>query len=161
MLLETLKVLTILAAALVLVGTLAHALEYPGKRRLDQETYRKVQAIYYPGFTRLGLSEPLSVLVTVVTALVAGVGTPAFWTLVAAAVLLAAVHGAYWVLTHPVNRYWLADTDTGQADAAFFGTAKGDAPDWTGMRDRWERSHLIRAALALPAFLMTAVAAVL
>src|SRR5205809_327776 len=31
--------------------SLAHALEYPGKRRLDRETYLKAQTIYYPGFT--------------------------------------------------------------------------------------------------------------
>ena len=39
---------------------LAHALEYPGKRRLDRDTYFKVQAIYYPGFTIGGAGEPLA-----------------------------------------------------------------------------------------------------
>ena len=163
MMLDTLKVLTILAAALVLVGALAHALEYPGKRRLEIETYRLVQTIYYPGFTRLGLAEPLSVLLAAVTALVAGIGTPAFWTLGAAALLLAAVHGTYWLMTHPVNRHWLSGTQTSQADTTFFeGRAPEPAePDWTRMRARWERSHLIRAALVAPAFVLTALAAVL
>ena len=160
--LQVMLVLTNLCAALVLVGTLAHALEYPGKLRLDKATYRKVQAIYYPGFTRLGLAEPLAVVLTAATALVAGVGSPVFWTLGAATLLLLAVHGAYWLLTHPVNRHWLAGTDQSAADAAFFGRADATgAPDWTRLRDRWERSHLIRAALALPAVLLTALAAVL
>lgn len=159
--LQIMLVLTNLCAALVLVGTLAHALEYPGKLRLDKATYRKVQAIYYPGFTRLGLAEPASVVLAAATALVAGVGTPVFWVLAAAALLLLAVHGTYWLLTHPVNRHWLDGTGLAKADAAFFGKGGPTPPDWTSLRDRWERSHLIRAGLALPGFLLTAVAAVL
>jgi hypothetical protein len=31
--------------------SLAHALEFPGKRRLDRNTYFKVRPIYYPAFT--------------------------------------------------------------------------------------------------------------
>ncbi len=44
---------------LMLVATkfgmsLAHVLELPGKLRLDEATYKAVQAIYYPGFTIAG-----------------------------------------------------------------------------------------------------------
>ena len=34
---------------------LAHALEFPGKLRLNKETYLNMQMIYYPGFTIGGM----------------------------------------------------------------------------------------------------------
>ena len=51
-------------SALVLTMTLAHALEMPGKMRLDREQYYAVQTIYYPGFTIGGAAEPLAILAT-------------------------------------------------------------------------------------------------
>jgi hypothetical protein len=41
-----------------------HVLEFPGKMRLDQQTYVAVQTIYYPGFTIGGFAEPLSLMAT-------------------------------------------------------------------------------------------------
>ena len=41
--------LTLITLALSL--SLAHALELPGKMRLDRKTYYAMQGIYYPGFT--------------------------------------------------------------------------------------------------------------
>jgi hypothetical protein len=35
--------------------SLAHALEFPGKKRLDEKQYKAVQTIYYPGFTIGGM----------------------------------------------------------------------------------------------------------
>lgn len=51
---------TILAIARLLVAataglSLAHASEFPGKLRRNDDNYRTVQAIYYPGFTIGGL----------------------------------------------------------------------------------------------------------
>lgn len=43
---------------------LAHALELPGKLQLSKEQYLAVQAIYYPGFTFGGITEPRGVIVT-------------------------------------------------------------------------------------------------
>jgi hypothetical protein len=37
--------------------SLAHALEVPGKLRLNKEQYLAVQTIYYPGFTLGGIAE--------------------------------------------------------------------------------------------------------
>ena len=48
---KVLQVASIVLAAIGMGLSLAHALEYPGKRRLDRDTYLAVQAIYYPGFT--------------------------------------------------------------------------------------------------------------
>ena len=46
---------SLLLVAVTMGLSLAHALEFPGKLRLDEPTYRAVQAIYYPGFTIGGL----------------------------------------------------------------------------------------------------------
>jgi hypothetical protein len=47
----------------IVIPSVAHALELPGKRRLTREQYFAVQPIYYPGFTVIGGTEPLSILV--------------------------------------------------------------------------------------------------
>lgn len=62
--LQILQVLSILLAAFTMAQMVAHALEFPGKRRLDRDTYLKVQAIYYPGFTIGGAFEPLAAVAT-------------------------------------------------------------------------------------------------
>ncbi len=43
--------LTILLVSVGMALSLAHVLEFPGKRRLGREAYFAVQTIYYPGFT--------------------------------------------------------------------------------------------------------------
>jgi hypothetical protein len=52
----SLQVLTIIVVASACALSLAHALELPGKMRLDKETSYAVQPIYYPGFTIGGVS---------------------------------------------------------------------------------------------------------
>jgi hypothetical protein len=61
-----LQVITILLVAVAMSLALAHALELPGKMRLDEQTYRTVQTIYYPGFTFGRLGEGLGMLATLV-----------------------------------------------------------------------------------------------
>jgi hypothetical protein len=67
------------------------------------------------------------------------------------------VQVAYWAIVHPVNRVWAADISLSPASARFFAAGRGDAPaadpDWRRLRDRWERGHAIRAALAGAALL--------
>ncbi|CAN5853005.1 hypothetical protein BH20PSE1_BH20PSE1_12420 [soil metagenome] len=48
---SVLQVLTVILVAVAMALALAHALELPGKMRLDKETYYAMQPIYYPGFT--------------------------------------------------------------------------------------------------------------
>jgi hypothetical protein len=62
-----------------------------------------------------------------------------------------------------VNRIWVKDLDLGRADAAFFGTGQGAeaGADWTVLRDRWEQSHVARAACAAVAFLLLSIAVAL
>jgi hypothetical protein len=161
--LTALQVLALLLAACVLTSSLAHALEWPGKLRLGEKDYRMAQTIYYPGFTRLGIAEPLAVLAAGLLLALTPPGRPAFWLILAAFVALALAHLVYWLLTHPVNRIWIRDVALSLGDEKFFGAGTAQIPqtDWTEARNRWERSHLIRAGLALAAFLALATAVAL
>ena len=159
---QTLQILCILLAALVVAPSLAHALEFPGKRRLDRETYLKVQAIYYPGFTVAGGFEPVALIAVFVLLLFVPFGTVQFWLSAAAFMGLLLAHAIYWVITHPVNRIWLKNEKLGEAGGRFFAagtrTAEGD---WTALRDRWEWSHVMRAALEMLSLTALVIVAVL
>jgi Domain of unknown function (DUF1772) len=153
-----LLVLQVIAVTLVSVAmalALAHALELPGKLRLSEEAYRAVQPIYYPGFTiGGGIGEGLGLLALLALVFLTPTDGAAFWLTLASFIALAAMHGAYWLLTHPVNNFWVKDIGIGKAGSLFFGigagrTQAGNAPDWRALRDRWEYSHVVRAVLGL------------
>jgi hypothetical protein len=160
--LQTLQVLTVLLAAIGMALSLAHALEFPGKRRLDRDAYLKVQAIYYPGFTIGGAFEPLAVIAAFALLLFTPLGTTAFWLTLAAFAGLVMAHAIYWVIIHPVNKVWLKHEKIDRAGSSFFaigtGTAKGD---WTALRDRWEWSHVARAVLEMLSLAALVVAVIL
>lgn len=61
-----LQILTVVLVAVAMVLAHAHALELPGKMRLSKETYYAMQAIYYPGFTIGGISEPVCMILTII-----------------------------------------------------------------------------------------------
>lgn len=149
-----LSILGLLLVAVTMGLSLAHALEFPGKLRLDELTYRAVQAIYYPGFTIGGLVGELGgMLVLAVLLFLTPTSTERFWWTAAALGLLIATHATYWIVTHPVNSAWLKDTDLGGASQFFFGLFSSTSSDWQHMRNVWERSHLARAGLATLSFL--------
>jgi hypothetical protein len=77
--LPIIQVVTVILVAVTMSMSLAHALELPGKKRLDKETYLAVQAIYYPGFTIGGSVEPLSIVATLLSLFMTRAGDPAFW----------------------------------------------------------------------------------
>lgn len=149
--------------ALAMAPALAHAFEFPGKRRLDQASYVAVQAIYYPGFTLLGIAEPVAVIVIAALLLLTPRHGGAFLLTLLALLCLLGMQVVYWLFTHPTNKYWLARADTtlGKAGNRFFaaGSATG-ATDWTKLRDRWEYSHIARAGLSLLSFLLITLSAV-
>ena len=160
-----LQVITVVTVAVAMALALAHALELPGKRRLTREQYLAVQPIYYPGFTFGGIAEPLGLLLLIALLLLAPAVTTPFWLTTGALAALAAMHVAYWLLTHPVNNFWLADQELRGISARFFlfDPLKRDnsaKPDWTVLRDRWELSHVVRAAFGIASLvlLVTAVA---
>jgi hypothetical protein len=89
-----------------------------------------------------------------------------FWLTLAALLTLAAMHAVYWVLTQPVNNFWVKDLKMSRSGVRFFGLnaarrAAGQEPDWTELRDQWERSHLIRAALGVTGLLLLTISLVL
>ena len=156
------QVLTLLLVAVAMATALAHALEWPGKNRLNRETYVAVQPIYYPGFTFGGLfGEFGGMIATLALALLTPTGTPAFWLTVAAFACLAVMHLLYWVLTAPVNKFWLRDTALSASADRFFGrpsASEAPAGDWTRLRDRWEASHACRAVFGMAALALLATA---
>jgi hypothetical protein len=126
-----LQILTVLTVSVAMSKGLAHALELPGKRLLPKETFLAVQPIYYPGFTVGGMvGEFGGMLTTFILLLVTPRSTTSFWLTLVALIALLAMHAAYWLLTHPVNNFWLREVK---------------------LRDRWENSHLIRAMLGFVA----------
>ena len=108
--LTALSILALLLVAVTMGLSLAHALEFPGKLRLDEPTYRAVQAIYYPGFTIGGfVGEFGSMLVLAALLYLTPTNSERFWWIAAALGLLIAGHATYWIVTHPVNSAWLQE----------------------------------------------------
>lgn len=152
----TLEVVSILLVAITMGVALAHALELPGKLRLDESTYSVVQTIYYPGFTIGGVSEPLAIVSTLIL-LFANPRDPERFVLVLVALIaLVATQVVFWLVTQPANRVWLKHQKLSAAGAKFFAIQEAEqAPDqeiagsdWIGLRNRWEYSHVARAVLS-------------
>ena len=174
------QVLTLLLVAVTMATALAHALEFPGKRRLDETAYLDVQTIYYPGFTIAGLAEPVSAIATLVLFYMFRANRVASVLILTAFVALAAMHVIFWIFTQPVNKFWLrrqrltslgkrffsagaARTGTAHSTSGRSGSIEPDpaesrAENWQRMRDRWEYSHLVRAVLSLIALITLNVA---
>jgi hypothetical protein len=66
------------------------------------------------------------------------------------------MHAAYWVFTHPLNKFWMkGHTLTGFSGGFIsWDPMKRETPDgspeddWKRIRRRWEYSHVLRAVLA-------------
>jgi hypothetical protein len=165
---EEIEIISILLVALAMAPALAHLLEFPGKRRLTKDAYLTVQPIYYPGFTIAGgIGEVGGMLAVLAMLLLTREGTPTFWLRLVALAAMFSMQVIFWLFTQPVNKAWLETTSLGSFSAAFFDVRSGthrvrpDDPDgWKEMRDRWEYSHIVRAALATLSFLLLVVAAV-
>ena len=160
---EFLQVLSILLVSVGMSLSLAHALELPGKRRLQRETYFAVQTIYYPGFTVGGMFGELgAILVTGVLLLLTPAATVRFWLVLTTLTCLGIMHALYWVITHPVNQVWLKHQELRGPGAKFFGRPRATVEaDWTLLRDRWEMSHVARAVFAMSALAALVVAGTL
>ena len=75
---------------------------------------------------------------------------------------LALAHAVYWVVTHPVNKVWVKGENLSKSGGAFFAAGTTTATgDWTELRDRWEWSHVARAALAVVSLVALVVAGVI
>lgn len=154
-----LEIACVLLSAVTMALSLAHALEYPGKKRLSRAHYLAVQPIYYPGFTIAGAAEPLSILALAALLATTGYGTCLFWLTASALAAAIATHLLYWLLTAPVNKVWLSEENLSASAERFFGAGRSGGPqaDWTVLRDRWETSHIWRALTAGLAFVLIVV----
>ncbi|TQI74739.1 hypothetical protein FHT98_2502 [Bosea sp. AK1] len=154
-----LSILGLLLVAVTMGLSLAHALEFPGKLRLDETTYRAVQAIYFPGFTIGGLvGEVGGMVVLAILLFFTPTGTERFWWTTGALGLLIAVHATYWLVTHSVNSAWLKDSELGGTSQLIFGLFSSPDSDWRHMRNVWEWSHVLRACFATLGLLSMSVA---
>lgn len=152
-----LGVVTLFLVSVAMGLSLAHVLEFPGKLRLDEASYREVQAIYYPGFAIGGLVGEVGGIIMLAALLyLTPVGSVQFTLNCAALVFLIACHASYWVVTHPVNQAWLKQTDISGAGRLFFGFLAASPTDWQHMRNVWEWSHVVRACFATFGFLSLA-----
>lgn len=166
----TLQVITVFLACTTFALSFAHALELPGKLRLDKENYRAVQTIYYPGFTLGGFGELLAIVAALGLLLATTAGSTSFILTLIAIVGLIANHVAYWLLTHPVNNFWLKDQDLSGLSGGFFKFGPltresrgelGDEEIWRRFRDRWEFSHVLRAVFSAVSLIALIVAVAL
>ena len=149
-----LQVLTVVLVAGAMAMALAHALELPGKLRLGRQEYFVVQRIYYPGFTiGGGIAEVGGIVATLALMLTSSAAR--FWLIVGASAGLVLMQLVFWLMTQPVNKPWLRDVELAAPAKRFFATEASDdaplppTPEWTALRNRWELSHVIRAALAM------------
>lgn len=128
------------------------------KLRLGKEAYLAVQPIYYPGFTFAGIGEMLAVIGASVVAVLTLRTAAAFWPwwIAFAAMLLTRL--TYWIVTHPVNKFWLRGTKLGSGGAGFFAFdfSRAAARTRTGPRCatawniRTSRARLFRRPACLP-----------
>lgn len=166
-----LQVVSVFLASLAMALSLVHALELPGKLQLDRDTYCAMQPIYYPGFTfGGGVGEGLGMVATLILLLMTPVESPAFpWTLIGFLGLVA-THATYWIVTHPVNNFWLRGQELKGFGGGFFkfdplrrqGREASAGEDmWKRLRDRWEYSHVLRAVFSAIGLLALIVAVAL
>lgn len=167
MLFLLLQVTTVFFASVAMSMALSHALELPGKLRLGKDNYVAIQAIYYPGFTIGGIAEPLAIIVTLVLLLLTPSSNPAFWWTLTGMIGLAMMQAAYWIITHPVNKFWVKGLELKGVQAGFFSigsknppkrTGNGDQESWKRLRNRWEFSHVVRAIFSVLSLISLTVA---
>ena len=170
--LDFIEILSVILVALATALAIAHALEMPGKMRLSQQDYLTVQHVYYPTFTIAGaIGEVGGLLATLILLFTWRFDTAPFWLTCIGVVSLLSMQVVYWAMTHPVQKYWFRGEELAPAAAGFFAFNPMERiehetrppmtqGDWTTVRERWEYSHLFRAALGLVALIcvVTAVA---
>lgn len=152
---NVLQILTAILIAVAMAMALAHALEFLGKMRLTKETYFAMQPIYYPGFTiGGGIGEFGGLIATLILLFFTPLRSAEFWLTLVALLGLVGMQAVYWLLTHPVNQFWLEGEDLSGFSASFF-SFRANQPNethpanWTDLRNQWEYSHVIRAGFAL------------
>ncbi len=155
---EVLQVVTAMAVSVAMALSLAHALEFPGKRRLTKDIYYSVQPIYYPGFTIGGaVGEYGGLLLLIILLFLMPKGSTSFWLTLVAVLGVIGMQTVYWIFTHPVNKVWLKEQQLDRMGSGFFSLGKKGSQlgrmEWTELRDRWECSHVVRAVFSMVSFI--------
>jgi hypothetical protein len=144
-----LYIVTVLIVVMASIPAVAHALELPGKMRLSKDEYAVMQRVYYPGFTVAGLAEPAGIVMVLILL----VPAPAYHIvfLIVALAGLGGMQVIYWLVTHPVNKVWIAEERLSAAGERFFksGFSSTESRDWVVLRNRWEYSHVARAGCSI------------
>lgn len=149
-----LKVAAEVFVAVAMALSLAYALEYPGKMRLDRSTYVAIQPIYNPAFSiGCGIGEGLGVILTFVLLVTTPSGTEQFNWIAAAFASLLAMQAVYWTVTYPVKNFWDERMRPERRGRRFFGLARTAETAalrerdrlWPLLRQRWEISQIARA----------------
>jgi len=137
MLLKSLRLLTILAAALALSYPFCRLLEVPSKRILDWANYYTEHRIYGPFDMTSVLIETFAFASGIVLLVYVGGRRPAFALTLAGTGSLAAALMLWFILVVPVN------VEFAKASAAV------PPQNWGTLRDQWEYTQAIRAVLQL------------
>jgi hypothetical protein len=146
----TLQIVSVLLVSVAMALAAAHALELPGKLKLDRDHYNATQSIYYPAFTLTGLlGEAAGLGSTLLLVLATPTQSASLRWTIAAFIALAAMHGAYWTITRRASQFWLLRSPASSiAPVGFFATRPPLAAySWSRLRSRWEYSHVLRAFL--------------
>jgi hypothetical protein len=121
---HALQIVTVIVVSVAMALSLAHALEFPRRLRLDKGTYYAVQTIYYPGFTIGGISEAGGSVALIMLLFLAPLGTAEFWLTLVALLGLIAMEAVYWLITHPMNKFWMEGVNVNRLSSGFFLSAR-------------------------------------
>jgi hypothetical protein len=132
---------SVLFTSLALAPALAHLMELPNKLRLSREAYLTVQRIYR-GWQLVGIVVVAALVSTLLLLLQAGDAD--FLPALVALLCIVATQVVFWSVTFPVNRRTQNWTVVPE--------------NWTPLRNRWEYSHALSAALNLVAVVSVTVA---
>ena len=135
--------ISLLFSALALGAALAHVLALPHKIYLPKEEYFAIQQIYR-GWTLSGIGVVVSLISTLILAVMVITKRSMIFLLLAALLCLAGSQAVFWIYAYPVNK------------ATFNWVTQPD--NWEVLRNQWEYSHLAGAVLNLVAFIFLVLA---
>jgi ribose/xylose/arabinose/galactoside ABC-type transport system permease subunit len=145
--LQTLRFVSLVCAALVAGLTVTHVLEIPGKRALSGAEWLAVQHTFYGGFAVVGgIGEVVGLLATCGLLVLLRHRRTAFVLTLVAALSFLGMLLSYFLGNRPIN------------DLVAVWTPATLPPDWPSYRDAWDTAHAISAGFALLALVVLLIA---
>ena len=141
---ETVRLLAIIAVGICLIPAGAHLFELPNKIGLPTERYMTVQRIY-DGWALFGIPILAALLLTLANAVLARAEPVALGLSLAALAFLVLTQVIFWTFTYPMNvasQNWTVTPENFEA-----------------ARRQWEYSHAVNAVLTFAAFVAITLAA--